>query len=51
MAKGEFDILLLCAGGKGYYIFFRINQHLLRGGGEKKPPEMIKGGFQKMRGK
>ena len=36
MAKGEFDMLYLCAGG---------------GGGQKKTPEIIRGGFKKMKGK
>ena len=42
MAKGEFDML--------YLYFPLINQHLLRGG-QKKNPEMIRGGLKKMKGK
>ena len=34
MAKGEFDMLYLCAGGGGAMILPLKNQHLLRGGGE-----------------
>ena len=42
MAKGEFDMLYLCAwGGGGAMIFFLINEHLLRGG-QKQNPEMIR---------
>ena len=36
MAKGEFDMLYLCAGG---------------GGGQKKKPWDDQGGFKKMKGK
>ena len=51
MAKGEFDMLYLCAGGEGELWYFPlINQHLLRGG-QKKTPEIIRGGFKKMKGK
>ena len=53
MAKGEFDMLYLCAGagGGGPWYFPLINQHLLRGG-QKKNPEMIGGGgFTKIKGK
>ena len=52
MAKGEFDMLYLCAGGGGggLWYFPLINQHLLRGG-QKKNPEIIRGGFKKMKGK
>ena len=32
-------------------IFPLINQHLLRGGGQKKTPEIIREGFKKMKGK
>ena len=42
MAKGEFDML--------YLYFPLINQLLLRGG-QKKNPEMIRGGLKKMKGK
>ena len=53
MAKGEFDMLYLCAGGGGggQWYFPLINQHLLMGGGSEKNPEMIGGGFKKMKGK
>ena len=52
MAKGEFDMLYLCAGGGGggLWYFPLANQHLLTGG-QKKTPEIIRGGFKKMRGK
>ena len=51
MAKGEFDMLYLCAGvGGGLRYFPLINQHLSRGG-QRKNPEMIRGGFKKMKGK
>ena len=47
MAKGEFDMLFLCAGG-GLRYFPLINQHLLKGGGvRKKNPEMIGGASKK----
>ena len=46
MAKGEFDMLYLCAGGGGLRYFPLINQHLLMGG-QKKNPEMIWGELQK----
>ena len=49
MAKSEFDMLYLCAGG-GLRYFSLINQHLSRGG-QKKTPQMIRGGFKKMKGK
>ena len=46
MAKGEFD-LYLCAGGA---MIFSIDKSTsLEWGSEKKTPEMIRGGFQKMR--
>ena len=50
-AKGEFD-MYLCAGGGGggLWYFPLINQHLLRGG-QKKNPEIIRGGLKKMKGK
>ena len=57
MAKGEFDMLHLCAGGEGgggLSYFPLINQQLLRWGGvRKKTPEMIggRGDFKKMKGK
>ena len=54
MAKGKFDMLFLCAGGVGgggLRYFPLINQQLLRGGGQRKNPEMIGGGFKKMKGK
>ena len=39
MAKGDFDMLYLCAGGGGgrLWYFPFINHHLLRGGQKKKP--------------
>ena len=52
MAKGEFDMLYLCAGRGGYDIIFPlINQHLLRGGVRKKTPEMIRGASKKWKEK
>ena len=44
MAKGDFDMLYLCAGGGGgrLWYFPFINHHLLRGG-QKRNPEMIRG--------
>ena len=53
MPKGQFDMLHLCAGGVGeggLWYFPLINQHLLRGGSEKKPWD-YQGGFKKMKGK
>ena len=52
MAKGEFDIYL-CAGVGGYDIFLSIDKSTsLEGGGvRKKNPDMIRGGFKKMKGK
>ena len=45
MAKGEFDMLYLCAGGRGGLWYFPlINQHLLS---LKKKPWDDQGGFQK----
>lgn len=41
----------MCWGrGGGLWYFPLINQHLLRGG-QKKNPEIIRGGFKKMKGK
>ena len=53
MAKGEFDILYLCAGGggRGAMIFSFDKSTSLEGGGQKKNPEMIKGGFKKKKAK
>ena len=45
MAKGELDMLYLCAGGEEAMIF-SFDQHLLRGGSEKNP-EVISGGLSK----
>ena len=50
MAKGEFDILYLCAGGGGAMIFSFDKSTSLEGGSEKNP-EIIRGGFKKMKGK
>ena len=50
MAKGEFDMLYLCAGGGGAMIFSFDKSTSLEGGSEKNP-EMIRGGFKKMKGK
>ena len=44
MAKGEFDMLYLCAGGGGGTTIFSFdNSTSLEGGGRKKNPEMIRG--------
>ena len=50
MAKGEFDMLYLCAGGGGAMIFSFDKSTSLEGGSEKNP-EIIRGGFKKMKGK
>ena len=49
MAKGEFDMLYLCAGeggGGGAMIFSFYKSSSLEGGSEKNP-EIISGGLQK----
>ena len=46
MAKGEFDMLYLCAGGGGAMIFSFDKSTSLEGGSEKNP-EMIRGDFKK----
>ena len=46
MAKGEFDMLYLCAGG-GAMIFSFDKSTSLEGGVRKKNPEIIWGGLQK----
>ena len=51
MAKGEFDMLYLCAGGGGAMIFSFDKSTSLEGGGQEKNPEIIRGGFKKMKGK
>ena len=51
MAKGEFDMLYLCAGGGGAMIFSFDKSTSLGGGGQKKTPAIIRGGFKKMKGK
>ena len=51
MAKGEFDMLYLCAeGGWGAMIFSFDKSTPLEGGSEKSP-EIIRGGFKIMKGK
>ena len=50
MAKGEFDMLYLCAGGGGAMIFSFDKSTSLEGGSEK-TPEIIRGGFKKTKGK
>ena len=50
MAKGEFDMLQLCAGGGGAMIFSFDKSTSLEGGSEKKPRD-DQGGFKKMKGK
>ena len=52
MAKGEFDMLYLCAGGGGGAMIFSFDKSTsLEGGGQKKNPEIIRGGLKKMKGK
>ena len=51
MAKGEFDMLYLCAGGGGAMIFSFDKSTSLEGGSEKKPLRWSGGGFKKMKGK
>ena len=51
MAKGEFDMLYLCAGGGGAMIFSFDKSTSLEGGSEKKPWDDQGGGFKKMKGK
>ena len=51
MAKGEFDMLYLCAGGGGAMIFSFDKSTSLERRVRKKNPEMIREGFQKMKGK
>ena len=46
MAKGEFDMLYLCAGGGGAMIFSFDKSTSLEGGSEKKPWD-YQGGLQK----
>ena len=50
MAKGEFDRLYLCAGVGGAMIFSFDKSTSLEGG-QKKNPEITRGGFKKMKGK
>ena len=50
MVKAEFDMLYLCAGGGGAMIFSFDKSTSLEGG-QKKAPEIIRGGFKKMKGK
>jgi len=50
MAKGEFD-MYLCAGRRLRAMIFSFDKSTSLEGGQKKPPGMIQGGFQKMRGK
>ena len=49
MAKGEFDMLYLCAGegGGGSMIFSFDKSTSLEGGVSKKNPEMIRGASKK----
>ena len=51
MAKGEFDMLYLCAGGGGAMIFSFDKSTSLEGGGQKKKPWDYQGGSKKMKGK
>ena len=50
LLKGEFDMLYLCAGGGGAMMFSFDKSTSLEGGSEKNP-EIIRGGFTKMKGK
>ena len=51
MAKGEFDMLYLCA-GEGGAMIFSFDKSTSLGGVQKKNPEIIRGGgFKKMKGK
>ena len=48
MAKGEFDMLYLCAGGGGAMIFsFDKSTSLEGGGGSEKTPLRLSGGASK----
>ena len=48
MAKGEFDMLYLCAGGwGGGAMIFSSDKLTSLEGAQKKKPEIIKGGLQK----
>ena len=52
MAKGEFDMLYLCAVGEGgVAMIFSFDKSTSLSGRSEKNPEMIRGGFQKMKGK
>ena len=51
MAKGEFDMLHLCAGGGGEAMIFSFDKSTSLEGGSEKNPEIIRGGFKKMKGK
>ena len=51
MAKGEFGMLYLCAGGGGGMIFSFDKSTSLEGGGVRKKPWDYQGGFKKMKGK
>ena len=51
MAKGEFNMLYLCAGGGGVMIFSFDKSTSLDGRGQKKKPQMIRKGFQKVKRK
>ena len=52
MAKGEFDMLYLCAGGGGGAMIFSFDKSTsLEGGVRKKNPEIIRGASKKMKGK
>ena len=51
MAKGEFDMLYLCAGGGGGAMIFSFDKSTSLEGGSEKNPEIIRGGFKKMKGK
>ena len=51
MAKGEFDMLYLCAGGGGGAMIFSFDKSTSLEGGVRKTPEMIRGGFKKKKGK
>ena len=47
MAKGEFDMLYLCAGGGGGAMIFSFDKSTSLEGGQKKNPEIIRGASKK----
>ena len=51
MAKGELDMLYLCAGGGGEAMIFSFDKSTSLEGGSEKKPRDYQGGFKKMKGK